>query len=298
MRELGEQIRSGQLVCPVSKKALVWRDDELELHTEDGAYSYPVRAGIPVLLTAPPFGSESSSMKEMTAEYERAGGSGAGWRDRLNRWLSRDYRSLASLRALDEVIGSLETSSLAISIGGGPGRAHPNLCNVNIGPFPNVEVVGDAHNLPYANDSVAAVFCEAVLEHVASPEVVVTEMKRVLIPEGRVLAITPFLQAYHGYPDHYRNFTLSGHKKLFTDAGFRIESAGTCVGPVFTILNLTGTAIGQMAPNWLSRFLQKVWAVATLPIQPLDRFFNNRPDAHVLASTTFVVARKPSRADA
>ena len=63
-------------------------------------------------------------------------------------------------------------------------REHPSLVNVNIGPFPNVDVVADAHHLPYADASVDAIFCEAVLEHLAQPHEAVKEMFRVLPARG------------------------------------------------------------------------------------------------------------------
>jgi ubiquinone/menaquinone biosynthesis C-methylase UbiE len=76
---------------------------------------------------------------------------------------------------------------------------------------------------------VAGLHCEAVLEHLEFPDVAVGEMFRVLRPGGLVFAATPFLQSYHGYPDHFQNFTLHGHQRLFERAGFSILQSGTCV---------------------------------------------------------------------
>ena len=52
-------------------------------------------------------------------------------------------------------------------------------------------VVGDAHALPYPDDSFDAVRTERVLQHVADPAVVVGEMVRVLRPGGRLAAWEP-----------------------------------------------------------------------------------------------------------
>ena len=56
----------------------------------------------------------------------------------------------------------------------------------------NVEfVVGDAHALPFSDDSFDAVRTERVLQHVADPTAVVGEMVRVLRPGGRLAAWEP-----------------------------------------------------------------------------------------------------------
>jgi SAM-dependent methyltransferase len=49
-------------------------------------------------------------------------------------------------------------------------------------------VQGDAHALPFADASFDIVYCRYVLEHVADPARVVSEMRRVTRPGGRVLA--------------------------------------------------------------------------------------------------------------
>ena len=36
-------------------------------------------------------------------------------------------------------------------------------------------------------------------------------------PGGRIFAAVPFLQPYHGYPDHYYNMTAAGLRNLFAD---------------------------------------------------------------------------------
>lgn len=47
---------------------------------------------------------------------------------------------------------------------------------------------GDAHRLPFPDDTFDAVYCRYVLEHVRDPLVVLHEMRRVLRPGGRAFA--------------------------------------------------------------------------------------------------------------
>jgi SAM-dependent methyltransferase len=50
-------------------------------------------------------------------------------------------------------------------------------------------VQGDAHELPFAEGSFDLVYCRYLLEHVADPERVLREMRRVTRPGGRVAAM-------------------------------------------------------------------------------------------------------------
>ena len=149
-------------------------------------------------------------------------------------------------------------------------REHPSLVNVNIGPFPNVDVVADAHHLPYADASVDAIFCEAVLEHLAQPHEAVKEMFRVCRSGASVYANTPFMQAYHGYPNHFQNFTLSGHEQLFANAGFHVRESGTAVGPVFTLFDLGARFISEYSPRPFRPILLAGVARAPVPPAPAE----------------------------
>jgi SAM-dependent methyltransferase len=181
----------------------------------------------------------------------------------------------------------------AVSIGGGPLRAHPRFLNLNLAPFPNVDVVGDAHNLPFGTSTVGALHCEAVLEHLERPQEAVAEMLRVLRQGGYVFAATPFLQAFHGYPDHFQNFTLAGHAALFTRSGFDVVDSGPCVGPAFTLVDLASNWAREHVPTrLLSRIVWLGIRVVGKAFVQLDRVLLRSPGAHVLASTTFVLARK------
>jgi SAM-dependent methyltransferase len=143
---------------------------------------------------------------------------------------------------------------------------------------------------------VDAIHCEAVLEHLERPDDAVAEMWRVLRESGEVFAATPFLQAFHAYPNHFQNFTAVGHRRLFERAGFEVRAAGTCVGPTFALLDLAAVYLRAFVPTWfLSRTL---WASARLllvPARALDRRLERSTDAHVLASTVFAHLRKRER---
>lgn len=293
MLPIPEQLTQGRLVCPVSRQRLLASGEGLV--TIDGERTYPVRGGVPILIAD----VEGQARYRQEAEgrmYEEYLPSRPSWAKRVLAPLIKprnDYRSSAADKAFLAVTAAQPPDSLCLSIGGGPGRPHESLTNLNIDLFPNVDVVGDAYALPYADGSVDAVHCEAVLEHLAEPARALAEMRRVLRPGGLGYFATPFLQAYHAYPNHYQNYTLEGHNHLLRSGGFRVLDAGTCVGPTFMILDLLSLYLRHCIPSKpLARAASAATLLLTRPLRPLDRWINRTPQASVLASTVYALAER------
>ena len=293
MLSIKEQIESGRMVCPVSHEPLIIRDNFLE--TQDGSHRYVFENGIPILFPDAKkqveyLGENKGKMKH---EYETSQRNGLT--SIIKRMTSKDYRSQGYRTAFCDVIGSQPPNALCLSVGGGPNREHPNLVNLNIAPFPNVDVVADAYRLPYADNSVDALYCEAVLEHLEFPDKAVAEMWRVLKKNAPVFAATPFLQNYHGYPNHFQNFTLTGHERLFSRSGFEICSSGTSVGPTVALSMLVASYLFSYFPTRiLSRIAGGTWMLLSMLLRPLDYWINKNPGSHILASATYIHAIKPA----
>lgn len=104
-------------------------------------------------------------------------------------------------------------------IGSGLERLY-NLYNTNIISFDiyyskNIDFIADAHFIPIKNDFFDLVICQAVLEHVLNPQIVVGEIFRVLKFDGIVYAETPFMQQVHEGPFDFTRYSESGHRFLF-----------------------------------------------------------------------------------
>lgn len=84
---------------------------------------------------------------------------------------------------------------------------------------PGVDVRADAQCLPLASQSADVVISTELLEHVRDWHAALSEMKRVLKPDGRLLLTTrsPGF-AYHGYPADYWRFTPDDMRKIFPSA--------------------------------------------------------------------------------
>jgi len=90
--------------------------------------------------------------------------------------------------------------------------------------FGDLDFVSNVQAVPLANESVDAVICNAVIEHVHEPWTLASEVYRILRPGGVAYVYAPFLYPYHaenttdethdgGY-DCYR-FTIDGLRYLF-----------------------------------------------------------------------------------
>jgi SAM-dependent methyltransferase len=107
---------------------------------------------------------------------------------------------------------------------------HPDLDVVafDIYASPLVDFIADAHQIPFADASLDAVWIQAVLEHVLEPHVVAAEIARVLKVGGIVFADAPFLQQVHEGPYDFVRFTETGLRWLLKD--FECILSGTSAG--------------------------------------------------------------------
>jgi len=288
------QLSKGYLVSPGSKKQLYFVEGGGSLVTIDQTERFTMQNGVPILLpSGSDYGAYVASSQKMIEEYTLAAlQQQQSIKNKARKFLIRDYPSRASRGAYSATFGKMTEGNLCLSIGGGPSRISNLLTNLNVAAFPGVDVVGDGHCLPYRDECVDAIYCDAVLEHLRDPYLAVSEMARVLRKGAKAFVITPFMQQYHGYPGHYQNYTLTGHQELFRTHGFHIDAAGVSVGPTWVLINVVSVFINTYFPPRTKKIAQAAWLVATMGLRPLDLRLANHKNAHVLASTTFVLARK------
>jgi len=104
---------------------------------------------------------------------------------------------------------------------GGTAARHSNCVEFEHKIFRHTDVVGDAHLLPFRDDSFDRVFAFNVFEHLRDPKIAAREIHRVLKPGGSVAIHTAFLQSLHEEPAHFYNATEYGVREWF--APFAIE---------------------------------------------------------------------------
>jgi SAM-dependent methyltransferase len=80
---------------------------------------------------------------------------------------------------------------------------------------PDIDLIGDAHRLPFADATVDAIVCTEVFEHLIDPPAAARELIRVLRPGGRLVLTTRFCFPLHDRPADYWRFTSYTLARLF-----------------------------------------------------------------------------------
>lgn len=78
-----------------------------------------------------------------------------------------------------------------------------------------LDVIGDAHQLPFKSATFSIVVATELLEHVKHPQYVINEMWRVLKRGGKVVLSTRFAFPLHDVPNDFYRFTKYGLRYLF-----------------------------------------------------------------------------------
>ena len=172
-----------------------------------------------------------------------------------------------------------------------------DVINVEIVPYPTTDVVGASEFLPFADDTFDLVISVAVLEHVRDPFAAARELQRVLKPGGRIFAAVPFLQPYHGYPNHYYNMTSGGLRNLFNDLEVERLDVPVSGGPVFALTWILQAWRKALPPATAAQFDKlRVSDLAVDPALLVDSpFVRELPrETNVqLAALNVLIGRKP-----
>ncbi|MDO8594555.1 MAG: methyltransferase domain-containing protein [bacterium] len=185
-------------------------------------------------------------------------------------------------------------SGLTVDVGGGAGTpSYLRFFKRTVGT--TVESVDQAalgdkridlekDKLPYNDASADVVLGLNVLEHVFNYGFLLSEMRRIIRPQGSLIIVVPFLINYHPDPSDFWRYTKESLNKLLVSSGFTtIEVRVLGTGPF-------GAAFSQI--EWLTpRFLKLLCIPFVLFLDRVVRFVRPSVTARFPLGF-FVTARK------
>jgi SAM-dependent methyltransferase len=258
-----------------------------ELHCASCGRSYPHQDGKPNFVE-----SEFSHTSDSAFAQEQAHESSL--RAKLfnlgSRVISSDYTPVDQLK---EFVQGIPAGAAVVELGSGSRRLREDVVNLDLFGFPNVDVMSDIQETPLAEATIDYVVLDTVLEHVPNPQRVVGEIHRILKPGGRLLCITPFIFNYHGYPNHYCNFSKDGLEEIFRN--FSDCTVAMNIGPSSALTNLFSEyfALALSRGNKTAYTIFKgLFLIPVFYLKYLDRFWVGSKYAHRISSTLCATVTK------
>lgn len=201
------------------------------------------------------------------------------------------YNPLAPIWFDKSMFDYLPKEGIVLNLGSGNTRLeNKKAINLDIHPFPNVDVVADAHAIPFPDNYFDGLLCNAVLEHTKQPWIVAKEIERVLKIGGIACVQVPFLEGVHDNEDYFR-FTLKGLKSLFPEfdeiksgvsgSSWQILAELVMMHPVMVLENTPFWKPGKLLMSWFA-----------IPIQRLDFMVRNSVSMAKYARAYYFVGRK------
>ncbi len=283
------------LACPHCRTPLAEHGPNL-LCGDCGA-EYPVVDGTPILLLSAV--DEKTSQPGAKIRVEEQGLISAA--KRLVGVPSPTLETPGLKRSIPNFLRAFPPEARVANIGSadlryGSGGGSPVL-NIDLIHTPGVDVVGDATRLPLRENSLDAIVCRRVLEHVRKPGKAVAEFHRVLKPGGRVWCEIPFLQGYHPTPTDFQRYTRDGLADLFDQ--YRVVEIGVALGPSSTlswILREYLAILFSFNQPILYKVNERIFSWLTLPVKLLDYALVRSRFAGQIASSFYLVAEKDAKA--
>ena len=213
------------LRCPICQSSVEQNEEHFLCTNVDCATQFPVVHGIPILINEDR--SVFSIRKYLNEPAPGSVPSGKSVKARLDKLLpgiSKNLKAKENFVTFTELLLKKSSVPKVLVVGGrvlGEGMEHLASCESiellesDVAFGPRTQLILDAHDIPFADNSFDGVVVQAVLEHVLDPYRCVREIHRVLKTQGLIYAETPFMQQVHGGAHDFTRFTHLGHRRLF-----------------------------------------------------------------------------------
>lgn len=153
----------------------------------------------------------------------------------------------------------------------------------------NIKAYGE--NLPFVDNSIDFVLCNAVLEHVMEPQKIIDEIYRVLKVGGKTYIDIAFMQPFHSAPNDYIRMTLNSLEEACSR--FHRIKSGMCLGPGSALAKFVVTYNQLFFKNqFLRKIIRNVSKVLVAPLKYIDKLFINNKEAINLAGGVYFYGEK------
>lgn len=175
----------------------------------------------------------------------------------------------------------------------------PNRVTCDAAPGDGVDVVADAHDLPFKDGEFKVVLCSEVLEHLHTPECAIGEMHRVLAPGGTLILTTRFMFPIHEAPVDYFRYTEFGLRHLlreweiveFVSESANLETIAVLVHRMAMTMKFRGGVVTQAVFFLLAKLLRRCTFLVRREYRTLSRS-GEHMEGNTFASGYYLVAKK------
>ena len=258
---------------------------ERRYRVENGKFNFLEKVGF----------SESSDEKNLVKKIQNSLKGHGGLYYQLVQWFSPVLSSIKHRKMLNLLLRQYGPEQVVVNLGSGPRllKGRKDIVNVDIFSFHEVDIIADAADLPFKDDSVDLLINTALLEHTSEPLKIVKGMHRVLRKGGKAFCFVPFIQPLHTAPDDYYRWTEQGIYESFS--GFDELQVYMAGGPMSGFLWVFVEWISillSFGSSLLHDVLFLIFMVLTSPLKILDVLMIKLPYARNIASGFGIVSKK------
>lgn len=300
-------LRDVQLLCPCCHAGPLEQPDRTQwiCTNSECARAFPVVAGRPVLLCEERsvFSFDDYRHKaDMIPDHDPSpGGHGLSMAQKAKKWLKKivptkslSISDFSASEALQEVARQKPNGRVLV-VGAGDvqfeGHDSIDITYSDVVITAITDLIADAHDLPFPDEYFDAVLAVAVLEHVADPYRVESEMRRVLTRTGWIYVVTPFMQQVHMGRYDFTRFTAVGHRRLLHH--FDELRSGVATGPGMALLWAQEFFIRSLIRNaTLATVAAYAVRLTMFWIKYLDYYTAKSPVAYDAASSFYFFGQK------
>ena len=252
------------LACPTCRIKVVRQDDYL--YCANCQTSFPIINNVPIMF---PDGR--------LAEIEHQ--TSLNVLDSYNPWVPR--LMLQSLLD-DQIVLEVGSGNMALD--------DPCIIRMDVMLTPYVDIVADAHALPFLPGSLDFIFSLAVFEHLRNPFLAAQSMYEVLKDGGYIYHECNFVFGYHAIPHHYFNATMQGTEQIFHQYNPLRKGVAPYQMPSFAVQNVLGTYIqySHAAEHADGReSIAQLHQVIDSGLRHLDKYFSEEEALKIAAGTYY-----------